>query len=75
MITFLDQEFQHYNAHFSTYNKASVSLTLEDTSCYLQGRYIDPAVTPFQIETYKIFCLFQRQRPRVVQFSAVVRAS
>lgn len=35
-----NQELQQYNAHFSTYNKASVSLTLEDISHYLQGRYI-----------------------------------
>ncbi len=45
-ITFLYQEFQHYNAHFSTYNKASVSLTLEDTSRYLQGRYIESSCYP-----------------------------
>lgn len=32
---------------FFTYNKASISLTLEDTSRYLQGRYIEFQPLPF----------------------------
>lgn len=46
-------KFQHYNAHFSTYNKASVSLALEDPSRYLQGRYIESSYYPSQMWTYK----------------------
>lgn len=45
--------FQHYNAHFPTYNKASVTLTLEDSSRYLHGRYIESRFHPSKIWTYK----------------------
>lgn len=45
--------FQRYNAHFSTYSKASVSLTVEDTSRYLQGRYIGSSFYPSKIWTDK----------------------
>lgn len=49
VTTFLNQELHHYNAHFSTYNKASISLKLEDISCYLQGRYIESSYYLSQI--------------------------
>lgn len=59
----------------STYNKASVSLTLEDTSRYLQGRYIESSYYPTQIWTYKKMLFHSKTKDHeFVQFSAVVRA-
>lgn len=72
-LQFENPEIQHNNAHFSTYSKASVSLTLEDTSRYLQGRYIESSYYPSQVWTYKNVLFASDKRPPVVQFSAVVR--
>lgn len=52
-------------SYFPTYNKASISLTLGDISCYLQGSYIESSFYLAHIGTYKNVLLnFKRRTHR-----------